>query len=313
MNDFIIKLINVEDTSEGQGTVDVLVFNKWLLKIGLIEQLISFLDPKLPSESHLQGSQTLIDIIALSYQMPLGYDPAANPQASSHPSCNNRLVAEMRKAKKLNLLLSYTLDRGKQFSASSLIQGICVLMEIIRKYCSEVEIAEGQYHEFTVNKTPGQSIEYPAKQKIIALSTDLNDLFAELCVRLGDFAEVLDNPSEKLFPFEYRMASKTNFGTERIKVCELFAELVHLQYLFTSSPLFDLMVDPKTIKGNNVADGLIMVTAKIIEHSMLTRCIVNLLIRNTFSCFLGIISSIQLFLTWLPKYSTHILLLQLWD
>ena len=185
-------------------------------------------------------------------------------------------------------------------------------MEIIRKYCSEVEVAESQYHDFTVTRTPGQSQEYPGKAKIVQLSTDLNDLFDELCVRLGDFADVLDNPSEKLFPFEYRMASKLNFGTERIKVCELFAEMVHLQYLFTSSPLFELMVDPKTIKGQNVADGLIMVTSKIIEHSMLTRCIVNQqLTRNISLCFHGTILSIQLYLTWSQKCSTPTLLRRL--
>ena len=78
------------------------------------------------------------------------------------------------------------------------------------------------------------------------------------------------------------MASKTNFGTERIKVCELFAELVHLQYLFTSSPLFNLMVDPKTIKGTTVADCLILVTTKIIEHSLLIRCIVSFIYQEVF-------------------------------
>ncbi len=29
---------------------------------------------------------------------------------------------------------------------------------------------------------------------------------------------------------------------ERLKICELFAEILHLQYLYTSSPLFDRMV-----------------------------------------------------------------------
>ena len=31
-------------------------------------------------------------------------------------------------------------------------------------------------------------------------------------------------------------------GSERLKICELFAEFIHLQYLFTSSPLFEGLV-----------------------------------------------------------------------
>jgi hypothetical protein len=44
-------------------------------------------------------------------------------------------------------------------------------------------------------------------------------------------------------------------GSERLKVCELFAELIHLQYLFTSSPLFEGLVQDYTVVA--VADPLL--------------------------------------------------------
>lgn len=72
-------------------------------------------------------------------------------------------------------------------------------MEIIRKFCNEIENLEGQFHDFTINRPAGQPLtEYPAKHKVQVLSADLNDLLAELCARLGDFADILDKPSENV-------------------------------------------------------------------------------------------------------------------
>lgn len=84
-------------------------------------------------------------------------------------------------------------------------------------------------------------------------------------------------------------------GSERLKICELFAEILHLQYLFTSSPLFDSLIhatrsDPPT---TGVVDGLIEFTAALVDENVMTVCIVPVL--NSRHCFLnsnGTISSI---------------------
>jgi hypothetical protein len=36
---------------------------------------------------------------------------------------------------------------------------------------------------------------------------------------------------------------------ERLKICELFAEILHLQYLYTSSPLFPRFIDCESVKS----------------------------------------------------------------
>ena len=91
-------------------------------------------------------------------------------------------------------------------------------------------------------------------------------------------------------------------GSERLKTCELFAEILHLQYLYTSSPLFEkLLVTPEAKKPSvgaepspmegvektgsaestasvestaNVADELIAVTDKFIDAKVLPVCLV---------------------------------------
>jgi hypothetical protein len=100
-------------------------------------------------------------------------------------------------------------------------------------------------------------------------------------------------------------------GSERLKVCELFAELIHLQYLFTSSPLFEGLVQdysipvpapasplsatvdpetPATIKESTenfattpppfrVIDGLIQITEQLVERHIFKICFVILLLQ----------------------------------
>lgn len=255
---------------------------QWLLDIGMIDKLVSFLDPTLPPEvflvnqSHAIGSQVLIDMIAITYQMPMSLDPNAPPPVAGTSTCNTRLVHEMKTGKVLQRLLGFILDREKPNSASSLINGSSVVMELIRKYCNEIEIAETQYHDFSVAaQARGFNDPYPSIGKIWTLSKDMNDLFIEFSERLPEFAQVLDKPSTKLFPFEYEMAEPENFGSERLKVCELFAEFIHLQYLLSSSPLFEIMVDPKQVEGFMIADGLMLVSTKMVQHGILSRCIVK--------------------------------------
>lgn len=96
-------------------------------------------------------------------------------------------------------------------------------------------------------------------------------------------------------------------GSERLKTCELFAEILHLQYLYTSSPLFERLIitsnatTPKAessseeanqedsqdkanvgqqqteasdVKETTVAEELILITDKFIDAKILPVCLV---------------------------------------
>jgi hypothetical protein len=72
-------------------------------------------------------------------------------------------------------------------------------------------------------------------------------------------------------------------GSERLKVCELFAEVIHLQYLFTSSPLFEGLVqnyDPVPEEGQpeptptvRVIDELLIITDKMVSEKVFILCL----------------------------------------
>ena len=191
--------------------------------------------------------------------------------------------------------------------------------------CSEIETVEMHHHDYTIQ---AQSIANPPPysgiEKVISLSTDLNDVFSTFCDNLKQFAFALDHPKSITGPTDTTLGKQTPLGSERLKICELFAEFIHLQYLFTSSPLFDMMVvsspDSETpplsagLEGFTVADGLILLTEKFVEEKIMERCIVRYAayllsscanqsiltlfpFRNYFSCFHGTTLFTRLYMT----------------
>jgi hypothetical protein len=235
------------------------------------------LDPKYEPDVHATASQTLIDIITATYQLPV-FDPN-NPQEPPRPpvssSGSSLLVTEMKTAKVLRPLFAHMLDRSQANTSSSLTNGITVVMEIIRRYCSEIEAVEMQHHDYLQQNMPNPA-PYPGLEKVISLSSDLNDLFSVFCENLSLFANALDNPITPLQPVETTIGKQIPVGTERLKICELFAEFIHLQYLFTSSPLFDMMVTPRNTDEKSqvtVADGLMLISERFIQEGIMERCI----------------------------------------
>jgi hypothetical protein len=132
ISELILKIINLEDLPESSGIL------AWLKDFGLIEHLIDELDPKKEPETHCIAAQTLIDIITLTYQNQALLDPSSpTPDVTKIPtlSSNSLLIAEMKSKKCLKKLLGYMLNREDPHASSSLINGINIIMEIIRKYC----------------------------------------------------------------------------------------------------------------------------------------------------------------------------------
>jgi hypothetical protein len=92
-------------------------------------------------------------------------------------------------------------------------------------------------------------------------------------------------------PLDTTMGKLIPLGAERLKICELFAEVLHLQYLFTSSPLFDFLVqenmtDEQGDKVLTVADGIMTLCALFVEKRFAVESIVfQKLTQNLFFNF----------------------------
>lgn len=67
-------------------------------------------------------------------------------------------------------------------------------------------------------------------------------------------------------------------GSERLKTCELIAELIHAQYLFISSPLFEYLVQYYPVESeiesdapkylDRAIDGLLSVTEVLVSENV---------------------------------------------
>ncbi|KAJ1564624.1 hypothetical protein HK096_007056, partial [Nowakowskiella sp. JEL0078] len=177
--DLLLKLITVEELPEGAGIVD------WLSKKGLIPLLVSQLDPALDIETHNTAAQTILDIIAVSYQ---SINPPEQMSAGTDPSINmplggNKLVEELKSYDIQSQLVNYMLQKHDTKSSTTLINGINIIIELIRRYCSDIEQAEYLHHQFQValQQQPNmQGSPPPSPEKLVLLATDLNDLLRVL-------------------------------------------------------------------------------------------------------------------------------------
>ena len=101
-------------------------------------------------------------------------------------------------------------------------------------------------------------------------------------------------------------------GSERLKACELIAELVHAQYLFISSPLFEYLVqyyqaENAELEGSESSqyldraiDGLLSVTEVLVQENVFEITVVlypRVLIKRIYSFgFNGTIFCIRLYM-----------------
>ncbi|KAJ3355557.1 hypothetical protein HDU83_003224 [Entophlyctis luteolus] len=252
--ELLLKIISLEEIPEGQGIVP------WLSGQGLIPSLVERLDPNLDIETHNTAAQTLLDIIAVSYQ-----NAGPSDQEDGTPlnfGGGNALVDELKSEAMMRKIFGYMLDKTAQNATSSLSSGVIIMIELIRRYCSEIEQAEFQQHQFQTQMVQGSRPNefgiLPSPEKIKSLSSDLNDLLKVIGEKVEEFSFLLEHPRNLVrIDFFYlwklgltvpqQLADTTigrilPLGCERLRTCELFAEILHLQYLYFSSPLFERLV-----------------------------------------------------------------------
>ncbi|KAJ3345504.1 hypothetical protein HDU83_004041 [Entophlyctis luteolus] len=235
--ELLLKIISLEEIPEGQGIVP------WLSGQGLIPSLVERLDPNLDIETHNTAAQTLLDIIAVSYQ-----NVGPSDQEDGAPlnfGGGNALVDELKSEAIMRKIFGYMLDKTAPNATSSLSSGVIIMIELIRRYCSEIEQAEFQQHQFQTqmvqSSRPNEFGILPTPEKIKFLSSDLNDLLKVIGEKVEEFSFLLEHP-RNLQLADTTVGKILPLGCERLRTCELFAEILHLQYLYFSSPLFERLV-----------------------------------------------------------------------
>ncbi|KAF9959710.1 hypothetical protein BGZ72_008957 [Mortierella alpina] len=219
--DLLLKIISMEESPEGRGTV------QWLSEQGLMPWLVNRLDPNNDAEIHSVASQVLLDIIAISQ--------------SSHPEQpsigTNVLIDELKSEAIVTKLVSFMLNRTAPHSTSTLINGVTIFIELIRRNNSDYDI----------EPLPPNAV--PPREAV-----DLSDLLKVLAARIEDFKDLLVVPRSVPGPIETSIGLQTPLGFERLKICEMFAELLHCSNMavLNSRPIISVSADG-TVKVPTVA------------------------------------------------------------
>ncbi|CAO3565586.1 unnamed protein product [Mortierella alpina] len=210
--DLLLKIISMEESPEGKGTV------QWLSEQGLMPWLVNRLDPNFDAEVHSIASQVLLDIIAISQ--------------SSHPEQpsigTNMLIEELKSEVIVSQLVAFMLDRDAPYSSSTLINGVTIFIELIRRNNSD----------YDVEPLPPNA--EPPREPV-----DLSDLLKVLASRIEDFKDLLIVPRSVTGPIETSIGRQTPLGFERLKICEMFAELLHCSNMavLNSRPIIAISPD----------------------------------------------------------------------
>ncbi|KAF9928215.1 hypothetical protein FBU30_002558 [Linnemannia zychae] len=211
--DLLLKIISMEESPEGRGTV------QWVSEQGLMPWLVDRLDPNFDAEVHSVASQVLLDIIAISQ--------------SSHPEQptigTNVLIEELKSEVIVSKLVGFMLDRTAPHSTSTLINGVTIFIELIRRNNSD----------YDVEPLPPNSTE-PAREAV-----DLSDLLKVLASRIEDFKDLLIVPRSVTGPIATSIGNQIPLGFERLKICEMFAELLHCSNMaiLNSRPIISVSPD----------------------------------------------------------------------
>ncbi|KAF9321686.1 hypothetical protein BG003_000104 [Podila horticola] len=208
--DLLLKIISMEESPEGKGTV------QWLSEQGLMPWLVNRLDPNFDAEVHSIASQVLLDIIAISQ--------------SSHPEQpsigTNVLIDELKSEVIVTQLVGFMLERDAPYSSSTLINGVTIFIELIRRNNSDYDV------EPNAAEPPREAV-------------DLSDLLKVLASRIEDFRDLLVVPRSVTGPIDTSIGKQTPLGFERLKICEMFAELLHCSNMavLNSHPIISVSAD----------------------------------------------------------------------
>ncbi|KAI9594283.1 SIT4 phosphatase-associated protein-domain-containing protein [Syncephalis fuscata] len=172
--DLLLKIISMEEIPDGHGVVE------WLNNEGLMSALIGRLDPHLDPDVHAMAAQVLLDIITISQ--------SSNPEQPS--------------------IVNYMLDASAPNSTSTLVNGVAIFIELIRRNYNDMEDED--------------------EDEAVLPPVDLSDLIRVLSARLPEFQQLLVRPKSVPEPVDTTMGRRVPLGFERLRVCELFAELLHL-------------------------------------------------------------------------------------
>ncbi|KAJ1947007.1 sporulation-induced protein, partial [Linderina pennispora] len=213
--DLLLKVISLEELDEGPSII------AWLSQYRLIPMLVDRLAPDQDPETHSLAAQVLLDIIAISQ--------CNNP---SQPTIGtNALIDELKSEATVTRLADYMLSRTGPHATSTLINCVYIFIELIRRNYSDTDSNElspedqGGYNSFGEYET--SSYDQHGNPARALPTVDLSAMMKVLALRINDLVELLKTPRSSTEPVATTLGLREPLGFERLRICELFAELLH--------------------------------------------------------------------------------------
>ncbi|KAI8369972.1 SIT4 phosphatase-associated protein-domain-containing protein [Blakeslea trispora] len=206
--DLLLTLVRMEELPEGKGVV------KWLSSHGLLENLIDRLDPYLDNEEHSIAQQCICEIVRMS-QTSLPESPSIGL---------NELIIQLKSESTIQKLAKYMLDSNAPNATSTLINGVGIIIDIIRHNNSDLENdpAVAALYEYQQQQQQQQQ-----QQPFQRAGVSLAEMLKVMGDHVSDFTHLLLKPRSVRGPIHTTIGEMEPLGFERLKICELFAELLH--------------------------------------------------------------------------------------
>lgn len=203
VGDLFLTLVRCEELPEGQGIV------QWLSEQKLLIKLIDRLEPHRDPETHANAQQLISDIIRMSQ--------TSNPESPTIGT--NALIQELKSKEIMTRLADYMLDSSAPNATSSLINGVTIIIDFIRHNNSDFEMDQ--------MLVMGGGTMLGGMQQGMLSSVNLGEMLQVMADRTENFQKLLVEPRSVSDAVPTTTGPQVPLGFERLKICELYAELLH--------------------------------------------------------------------------------------
>ncbi|KAL7747225.1 sporulation-induced protein [Sorochytrium milnesiophthora] len=206
--DLLLKFVGVEELPDGRAEQSI----QWLASQNFIAMLVEYLHPKYSAEAriHSNVSSALLDVIAMI--QALSMDGARMEDSP--------LIKSVKSEATTRQLLEFMLDTKTGNVASTLVNGISIFVELIRRNSAELEEA------YQRRLTEGGHASMGGEENPLRLPMDLSEMIRMLCLYLPDFQQRLTQAPPSSRQIESTIGKLAPLGQDRLRVCELIAELL---------------------------------------------------------------------------------------
>ncbi|OLY81196.1 Extragenic suppressor of kinetochore protein 1 [Smittium mucronatum] len=216
--ELLLKLAGMDEFS---SEFDVL---GWLSRQKLIQQLIDCINPVNDEETHSLAAQVLLDLIVISHC-----------NVNKHDSVpRNILMDELKSTAIIERLLGYMLDVQDNNYSSSFINGVYILVELIRRGCSDPDQDSDSSQQFA--------------------GEDLIEMLKAISKNVDKLVGLLLNPRSSRDPIPSTIGNQIPLGFERLRVTELLAEVLHCSKMLAFNVKYEDSESNSTTMNSNICD-----------------------------------------------------------